>query len=263
MSKNPIITLTSDLGLSDFYVAAVKGAILKILPTAQIIDICHDVPKFNTLHAAYNIRNAFKQFPDGTVHIISVNSIEDEQTAHVALRKYNQFFIGADTGIFSLVFDEPADEIIQLSANEKKTSIFPLLESFIEPACNLATGKKLSSLGRKIDGFRKMLMPAPTINAHLIVGSIIYQDSFGNLITNIRRKHFEEIGKGLPFTIDLRSSRNSLHTIHKSYKDVGEGDPVAIFNYSGYLEIALNQASAVRLLGLKINDSIRIEFHAD
>jgi S-adenosyl-L-methionine hydrolase (adenosine-forming) len=261
LSKNPIITLTTDLGLSDYYVAAAKGAMLKLLQGLAIVDITHDVPKFDIMKAAFNLRSAYPHFPDGTVHIISLNALEDEQTRHVALLKNNQYFIGADNGIFSLIFDDPAEEIIQLKNKADQPVIFPLLQSFVEPACKIAQGQPLSKLGRKTDEFRKMLMPAATISEQLVRGSIIYQDSYGNLITNIRKKHFEDIGKGLPFTIDLRNSKHNLHKIHQTYHEVGEGDPVALFNYGGYLEIALNRASASRLLGLKVNDSIRIEFH--
>jgi S-adenosylmethionine hydrolase len=260
LTKKPIITLTTDLGLTDYYVAAAKGAILKMLPDVNIVDISHEIPKYDIMKAAFNLRNVYSHFPDGTVHVVSVSAIEDEQTRHVAIRMHNQYFIGADTGMFSLVFDDPAEEIVQLQGSSK-AAIFPLLQSFAAPACELASGKKLSAVGGKTEGFRKLLMPSATISDKLLRGSIIYQDSYGNLMTNIRKRHFDDIGKGLPFIIELRNSKYNLNKIHQSYNEVGEGDPVAIFNYSGHLEIALNRASAAKLLGLKVNDSIRIEFY--
>lgn len=261
LAKYPIITLTTDLGLSDFYVAAAKGAMVKRIPQIQIVDISHDIVKYDIMMAAFNLRHAYSHFPEGTVHIVSINDIEDEQTPHVAMKMHGHYFIGADSGLFSLVFDQEAEEIVQLNSSKNGSHLFPLLQSFVEPAALLLEGKKLASLGRKIHGFKKLLMPAATRGEGLIRGSFIYQDSYGNMVTNIRKPLFDEVGNGHPFTINLRNTKLNLNKMHNSYTDVGEGDLVAMFNHVGFLEIALNKTSAARLLGLKVSDSIRIEFH--
>ena len=106
-------------------------------------------------------------------------------------------------------------------------------------------------------------MHAAPIGTDHIRASIIYIDSYGNLITNVTRKLFDEVGKGFPFEILMRSSKHSINKLNRNYNEVGESDLLAIFGHSGYMEIALNRGSAAKLLGLKVNESIRIEFYAD
>lgn len=249
------------MGLSDYYVAAVKGAILSELPGATVVDVSHDIPQYDLLKAAYIVKNAFPNFPKGSIHIVAVNSLEDSETSHVALSHSGHYFIGADSGIFSLIFDEPADEIVQLNfGGARYVKTFPARELFASVACELAKKKSLADIGRKIDSFRKMLLPAASIGSNLIRGSVIYVDSYGNLVTNINRQMFDEIGNGHRFEISLRSTKYGITRISKNYNEVAPGEPVALFNYAGLLEIALNRGPAGKLLGFKVNDAIRIEF---
>ncbi|MEX1189459.1 MAG: SAM-dependent chlorinase/fluorinase [Bacteroidia bacterium] len=259
-----IITLTTDLGLSDYYVSAVKGSILRELPDANIIDITHDIPKFDRMKAGYMLRNAFRYFPKGTIHVIGVESLEDEQTPHIAIKAEGHYFIGADTGVFSLILKEEAQEVVQLNFSKKFAgSSFPMEQIFVPAACHLARGGTLQVIGRLIGGYRKMLMPAPTRGESHLGASIQFIDSYGNIITNITKNIFDEAGKGLPFEIILRSKVHSISRLAKNYNDVAEGELLALFNAEGHLEISLNRGSAAKLLGLKVNESLRVEFHAD
>lgn len=260
-----IITLTTDMGLSDYYVAAVKGALMRELPGVAIVDVCHDIPKFDLLKAAYNLKNAFRHFPEGTIHIVGVNALEDADSRYVALEVEGHWFVGTDNGIFSLLFDRPVKEIVQLNPGKNKKGLtFPVLELFVKAAVHLAKKGSLKEIGRPVQDIRKMLMPAASIGERLLRGSIIYVDSYGNLVTNITRELFDEVGNGHRFSIGLLSSKYSITEISHTYNyKVGEGDLLALFNYSGHLEIAMNKGSAGKLLGLKVNDQVRIEFNAD
>jgi len=259
-----IITLTTDLGLSDYYVSAVKGSILRELPDTNIVDITHDIPKFDRMKAGYMLRNAFRYFPKGSIHIIGVESLEDENTPHIAIKAEDHYFIGADTGVFSLVIKEEAQEIVQLNFSKKfEGSSFPLEQIFVPAACHIARGGTLQVIGRLIGGFKRMLMPAPTRGESHLGASIQFIDSYGNIITNITRDIFDSAGNGSAFEIVLRSRIHSINRISKNYNDAPEGELLALFNAEGHLEISLNKGSAAKLLGLKVNDSLRVEFYAN
>lgn len=258
-----IITLTTDLGLSDYYVAAVKGRILSELPDCSIIDITHDIPKWDRMKAGYLLRNAFKYFPKGTIHILGVESLEDENSPHIALFAEGHYFVGSDTGVFSLILKEEADEIVQLNFKKKNFGrSFPLEQVFAPAACHIARGGTLQVIGRVISGYKKMLMPAPTRGESHLGASIQFIDSYGNLITNITREIFEPLGKGSSFEIFLRSNNQNINRVSANYNEVAEGEFLAHFNAEDHLEISINKGSAAKLLGLKVNDNIRVEFYA-
>ncbi len=110
----PIITLTSDWGQRDYFLAAVKGKIMSLMPEVSIIDISHGISPFNLKQASFIIRNSYPHFPKGTVHMLSVLTEKTEKTPHLAVQYNGQFFIGADNGIFSLIFDKDPEKIIMI-----------------------------------------------------------------------------------------------------------------------------------------------------
>lgn len=259
-----IITLTTDLGTTDYYVAAVKGAILSQLRETQIVDITNEIPKFDLLKTAFVLARAWKHFPKGTIHLVGVESLETEDASLVALSAGGHFFIGADNGLLSIVLDVPVDEIVQLTIKKEYIiSTFPLLDVFVPAACHIARGGTLEVIGKKKSGLRQMIMQSPPIATDHIKANIIYIDSFGNLITNLSRKMFEENCQGKPFEITLHNKRYSIRKLSRSYTDAGETTLIALFGHSGFLEIALVRGSAARLLGLKVSESIRVVFYAD
>jgi S-adenosylmethionine hydrolase len=257
-----IITLTSDLGTTDYYLAAVKGAILSQNQDVQIIDLSHDIPKYDLIKTAFIVSNAWKHFPKGTIHIIGVESLESEDAALVAISAGGHYFVGADNGVFSLILNVVVDEIVQLRlGKDAPTPTFPMLDVFAPAACHIARGGTLEVIGRKRETLRQMLMQSPPIGSGHIKANIIYIDSFGNLITNLTREMFEEAGRGEPFEIQLKS-KDVITKITKNYIDQGPSSLIALFGHSGYLEIALVRGSAAKLLGLKVSDTIRVEFDA-
>ncbi|MCK9617859.1 MAG: SAM-dependent chlorinase/fluorinase [Lentimicrobiaceae bacterium] len=259
-----IITLTSDWGLNDHYVGAVKGNILKHMPDACIVDITHSVTPFDLSQAAFVIRNVYRDFPKGTVHIIGINTEESKKISHLVVKAEDQYFISADTGIFSLIFDKKPDLVIELRVfADTGFYTFSARDVFAKVAVHLASGKPAEELGFEIKDFSQELLPfKPVVLENSIIkGHIIYIDAYENLITNIGADLFRTVGQNSPFTIYLRNPSYTLTTIHETYDDVKkEGEMVALFNSGGYLEIALNKGNAAGLLGMEINDPVRIEF---
>ncbi|MCK4288291.1 MAG: SAM-dependent chlorinase/fluorinase [Bacteroidales bacterium] len=255
----PIITLTSDWGHSDHYIGAVKGSILSQLPDVKIIDISHQVAPFNIEQAAFILKNCYKNFPKGTIHIIGVNTEESDKNPHTVVFINDHYFIGTDNGIFSMIFDKPPKKIIELNImRDSDYFTFSTRDRFVKAAIHIAEGKKIEDLGVERKKVNEKILFKPAVEKNIIKGIIIYIDSFENVITNITEQLFKKIGKGRKFSVLFRGE--SINKIYKSYNDVPVGEIVAIFGSNGHLEIAINQGNASGLLGLGINDTVMIEF---
>ncbi|MFN2424652.1 MAG: S-adenosyl-l-methionine hydroxide adenosyltransferase family protein [Cryomorphaceae bacterium] len=262
-----ILTLTTDLGTRDYYSAVVKAAALSQISEVQIVDITHEVPPFNISEAAFMLRNVWRDFPEGTIHLIGVDTRWSKATPYAVVKKDGHYFIGTDNGIFSLLFDsEEGAEVYSLTMAGDEMPGFPTKTIFVPIAAAIAAGKTLSELGEQMAGY--MVRPAvqPVVEYDNIRGSVIYVDGYGNVITNITRKLFEKHIGSRPFNIVLRRGDRDLGQISRTYDEVQEGEKVAIFSSGGHLEIAINRGTegsgggASSLLGLRRNDVVRIEF---
>jgi len=254
-----IITLISDLGIKDYYVSAVKGAILSQYSEASIVDITHLIPSFNIQEAAYVLRNAYSNFPEGTVHIIGVNTEATSQTPHIALQVSGHYFIGADNGIFSLMFDKIPDKIVALNiATDNSSPNFPIRDTFAKAACHLARGGTLELIGTLKKEVNQRIMYRPVTAGDSIKGGIIYIDSYSNVVTNITNDLIKDIGKGRQFLIQFGS--HEISKLSKTYNDVVEGEILTLFNAAGNLEIAMNRGKASQLLNLHFGDTITLQF---
>jgi S-adenosylmethionine hydrolase len=255
----PIITLTSDWGTTDQYLAAVKGEILSLMPEATIVDISHNIKPFNLRQTSYIIRNTYKHFPKGTIHLVSVNSGETGKYRYTVVKYDGHYFIGTDNGLFSLVFDQPPEQIIELGGDDKEVvKTFAALHVFVPAAIDLASGKKPESLGEPKSELAQQLHFKPVATEDSIRGIVIYVDNYENVITNITKETFDQARNGRKFTIECRSEQ--VHQILQGYQDVPVGEVVALFNQAGHLEIAINQGNASSLLGLYIDAPVSIQF---
>ena len=254
----PTITLISDWQNDDYYISSVKGRILGEIPGAGIVDITHRIQHFSIAQAAFILRSSYRSFPDGTVHIIGVNSEANEKHPYVAVRYRNHFFICADNGIFGLMFEDEPEEIIIL--NEKEISSFPELSLFVPAAAHICAGKPLFELGRKTDHLNRPTHLLPAFDNNSINGSVVYIDSYNNIITNITRELFEKVAKGRYFEIYPQSNHYKITRINKRYNETTPGEILALFNSLGLLEIAMNQGNIAELLSLNISSTIRIKF---
>lgn len=254
-----IISLTSDWGLDDHYSAAVKGAIISRLPDIKIYDITHNINKFSLSETAFIIRNAYHNFPKGSIHIIGVNSESSVETPHTVVFYDGHYFIGSDNGIFSLICDKEPENIVEINVMQDSDFFtFPSRDVFAKVACMIAEGLALEKIGYKREALTKLNTYLPVAEENSIRGIIVYFDSYDNAFTNISQQIFKETGKGRKFRIFLKSEE--ISSICKSYSDVANGEIIALFSTTMLLEIAINKGSAKNLLGLNIYDQVRIEF---
>lgn len=257
-----IITLLSDWGTKDPYLAAVKGRIVSQVPESVIVDLSHEVSPFDITQASFILRQAYSNFPKGTIHIIGINTVASIETPHTVLKFDGQYFIGADNGIFNLILDgEKPEEIIELDVMQDSPFFtFSTRDLFVKAAAHLAEGKPLSGLGTPKEEINQRFSFMPVVEGNVLKGKVIYIDNYENLITNISATRFQEFGNGDAFRIDLRGSQYKLNRLYTSYTDVSEGEPVALFGTHGFLEIAICMGTASSLLGIDIDDMVRVEF---
>jgi len=275
-----LITLTTDFGTKDHFVGAVKGAILSELSDAKIIDITHEISPFNIAETAYILTNSYKSFPDKTIHIVGVDSELSADNKHIALELDNHYFVCPDNGIISMIASEiKPTKIVEINIHDRIESSFPVLDVFVQVACFIARGGNLTVIGKEIQTFKKMIEIQPKVNEaqNQIIGGVLYIDNYGNVVSNISEKMFQEIGKGRRFRASAR--RYSFTKIYTKYNEVAgesdhdnkqyDGSKLAIFNAAGYLEIAIYRSNldtvggASTLLGLGYRDSITIDFIND
>lgn len=273
-----IITLTTDFGEKDHFAGAIKGAIYSELPDVNIVDISHSVAPFNIPEAAYIIQNAYNSFPKGTIHIIGIDSELNPENKHIAVKLDDHYFICANNGIMSMICTEiSADKIVEINIHDKITTSFPVLDVFVKVACHIARGGTLEVIGKVIDHIKPISNLKPQVNDEQdkIIGSIIYIDHYGNVVTNIKRSFFESVQKGRAFEISVRSEKFKI--IHDNYSDVvnfdlphdkrhDDGKGLVVFNSSNYMEIAVYKSnsstvgSASTLMGLDLRDTVTVNF---
>ncbi|WP_431158017.1 SAM hydrolase/SAM-dependent halogenase family protein [Winogradskyella poriferorum] len=274
-----IITLTTDFGEKDHFAGAIKGAIYSELSDTRIVDISHSVSPFNISEAAYIILNAYSSFPKGTIHIIGIDSELSPENKHIAIKLDDHYFICANNGIMSMICSEIAPEkIVEINIHDKIETNFPVLDIFVKVACHIARGGTLEVIGKVINNIKpiKNLVPFVNDEKNQIIGSVIYIDNYGNVVTNIKRKFFEGVQKTRSYEISARNHK--FNKIYSKYSDIvnfeieeskrnDEGKGMVVFNSSDYLEIAVYKSncstvgSASTLMGLKTMDTVTINFN--
>jgi S-adenosylmethionine hydrolase len=272
-----IITLTTDYGLKDHFVGALKGKILSEYSEAAIIDISHDVDPFNTVEASYIIGASYASFPKGSVHLIGVDMEFNKENQHIVMQWNDHYFIAADNGILSMLSQKIVPQkIVTINIHDRLPSDATDLDVFVKVACHIAKGGLLNVIGKEIKSIKQVtdLQAVISDDGNSLKGHVIYIDHFGNVITNISKKYFIEVAKGRPYEIILKTK--NIKTILPNYSAIAssekypiksyEGEKLAIFNEAGFLEIAIFRSnpskvgSANSLLGLNYRDVVNIVF---
>tara|TARA_Y100000590_G_scaffold131624_1_gene150391 strand:- start:1273 stop:2100 length:828 start_codon:yes stop_codon:yes gene_type:complete len=273
-----IITLTTDYGNKDYSVSELKAKIYNEISDVRIVDVSHNISPFNLTEAAYIIKSAYRHFPKDSIHIIGIESELTPENAHLAMKFNNNYFIGADNGIFSMIIDDfKADSIVEINIHKNYNNTISANDVFVKVATHISRDGKLEVIGKKINSIKEIkdIKPVISIDNNQIIGSIIYIDNYGNVVTNITEKIFTEISKSRPFTIYARNVK--FDKIFNSYSDAidysvpkekreEDGKKIALFNNLGYLELSIYKSnpstvgSASTLFGLGYRDQISIHF---
>ena len=273
----PIITLLTDFGLKDPTVGSLKGKILTVNNSATIVDISHQITPFNFMEAGYASQSAYASFPKGTIHIIGVNAEREGAINHLVMEWENQFFICADNGVLNtLVALKKPSQLYKINIHNRLNENATDLDLFVTVANHIASDGKLNFVGEPISDLLPQMELSLQVNEEKtkIKGHVVYIDHFGNAVTNISKKVFTETTRGRKFEIQF--NKRAIRKIHSNYSDFPvtdkmplknfEGNPLALFNEQGFLEIAIFKGttdsfgSANSLLGLRFRDTVMIQF---
>lgn len=256
-----IITLTSDWGLSDYYVPAVKGALYAALPNVNVVDISHNIESFDIRSAAFIVKNCYRSFPEGTIHILAVETEESISNPHAVVKLNGHYFVGTDNDIFSLIVEQDDYEAVMIDVMQDTDYFtFSARDRFVKVAVMLAKGEEMSKIGSPYT-IKEKLAFQPAFSTNSIRGIVIFVDAYENLVTNVTKSLFEKVRAGRDFSIKLCCGLYSITKISKSYMEVSEPDIVALFGTHGFLEIAINHGKASSLLGIERDSAVDIYFY--
>ena len=262
----PFITLTTDFGLKDSYVASMKGVICSINPQAGIVDICHTIEPQNIRQAAFIFSIAYEYFPPNSIHLVIVDPGVGSDRRKIVLKTPRAYFVGPDNGVFSYVIDNYSPEFLpgtylvrpgkQIEAyvitnskywREPVSNTFHGRDIFAPVGAALSLGVKVSDLGDRVDTVVAFPIPRPKLQKHLITGNILHIDNFGNLITNISNEDIKNFLKQSKPIIQIGDFE--IKRLDHIYSDVEKGEPLALIDSSNLLEIAVNLGRAAEYVG--------------
>ncbi|CAN5324982.1 SAM-dependent chlorinase/fluorinase [soil metagenome] len=253
-----IVTLLTDSGESDHYVAAIKAKVLSTNPGLTIIDISNKINACDIAHGAFVLKSVFRDFPKGTVHIVAVDAAGNRGDAFFAMGLEDHFFVGVDNGLMGLVSDKNQQSLIELNTISPVFTTFPEKDILAPAAARLASGVSISTLGKSLATFKKMTDRHVKATKKQILGHVIRVDNFGNLITNIEKETFEILSKGKVYTISFGGEK--MRRVHTNYYQAEQGDCFVLFNGLGLLEIGIYKGNANELLGLSYDSPVNIIF---
>jgi len=251
----PLITLTTEWRPDDIFHGIIKGKLCTLCPGATIIDNATSVPALNISHASFVIRNTYNNYPPGTIHIICVYSEAAKGQDYLVVKARGHYFIGTDNGIFNLILNSEPDEVIRLTCKNSDNE----LDVFARAAADIIAGKKLTEIGNPDKNITERVPLRATIEKDVIIGSIIFIDSYGNAISNITREIFLRVFEGKKYRILIQSNKNHTEQLMQKYSDVPVGELLARFNSLDLLEIAINGANVSELLSLSVGTTVRID----
>jgi S-adenosylmethionine hydrolase len=259
--RKPIITLLTDFGIKDPYVASMKGVILNINPQCTLIDITHHVNPHDIQEGAFLLAKTYSYFPKGTIHLAVVDPGVGGARKPILLVTQNYLFVGPDNGLFTLVTKrERVKQVIDLT-NKKYflpqiSTTFHGRDIFAPVAAYLSLGTPPSNFGEKLDHWVKLDLKEPVLRGKKLFGEILLIDHVGNLISNIDQARFTNFAKRYPFVI--RIGEKAISNIKKGYWEGKKQETIALFGSGGFLEISINEGNAQIVLKVKKGDPITI-----
>lgn len=259
--KNSIITLLTDFGTKDPYVASMKGVILTINPRCIVIDITHQVNRHDVHEGAFILANTYSYFPGGTIHLSVVDPEVGGTRKPILLVTQNHIFVGPDNGLFTLIAQrEKVRQVVVLTEKKyflpKVSKTFHGRDLFAPVAAHLSLGIRPDAFGHRIDSIKELGFQKPIPKNGKLSGEILNIDTFGNLVSNIDEETLFRFTKKQPFVI--RAGRKIIRGLKKGYWEGKKGELIALVGSGGFLEISLREGSAQKMLRSKRGDPIQI-----
>jgi S-adenosylmethionine hydrolase len=268
MRRIPVITLLTDFGLQDEYVGVMKGVILSVNRDVHLVDITHNITRYDVRQAALAINASFRYFPKGSIHVIVVDPGVGGERKIICLKQEGHFFVAPDNGVLTMVIQDKKVEKICAITNHKYflkpvSDTFHGRDIFAPVAAHLSKGIDILGFGEEVplEQVSRLEIPAPFVSAgDELVGAVISIDLFGNLVTNISQATFKRFQDDVRSTqVVVRLGRFKIDGVSKSYGHVKAGAPVAIFGSRKLLEISLNQGDARAYFKARIGQTVRVK----
>lgn len=253
-----IVTLISDWYQNDNYVGMLKGLILSACPGYSLVDVSHNVPQYSIDKAAYQLKYSYSFFPRETIHLVMVNSEPVAKPQFLVFEKNEHTFIVPDNGIVSLLFEDPPATVF--AVKYEVTDSFSSLRCVVGILSDISQNIPFEKFAEATSAYETKTLLMPTWEDNLIVGNIIYIDSYYNAISNISRELFDRIGKGRPYELILQSNHNRVTELSVNYNRVSPGELLALFNSAQLLEFAIRNGFAAQLLNLSIGSEVKVKF---
>lgn len=248
-----LITVTSDFGYQDYYLALFKGKLHHAISSLQIIDVSHNTLPFHKQSATFQLKNVWKTFPKQTIHILRANETESKE--YLITSRENHLFIVPNNGVISLLFEDMPSDTYKVDYTQYGSRN----DCLSQIAKQLVAQESLSALGEHCASPFQLLAHAPTISQSILRGVFQHIDHYGNLISNLTRDLFEKQCLQRDYAVHVRGIRNA-RKILTHFSEVDPGDIIIRFNSEDLLMIAIHQGNAHELLGLSMNDVIDIRF---
>jgi S-adenosylmethionine hydrolase len=247
----PLITLLTDFGMADSYVAEMKGVLLSRAPSAVLVDVSHGVRPGDIRSAAYILGRTWHRYPPGTVHLVVVDPGVGSNRAPLALSAHGHGFVGPDNGVFTPVLHDAEVEAVVLPTPESAAPTFHGRDLFAPAAAALAAGARLTSLGERFGEIpERLAYTLPHHEGKTLVGEVVYVDRFGSLITNLTAELVPDYA-----TIEVEDL--DLGPLKRTFDDVPTGGLLAYIGSGGAIEIAVRNGSAARRLGVGVGGRVR------
>lgn len=261
--KSSIITLTTDFGTRDGFVGAMKGRILSLFPSATIVDITHDIQPFSVIEAAFTLLNFFSYYPENTIHVVVVDPGVGSNRRELIVKIAGRYIICPDNGLLSLlVQDFDLEQTYVIRRNWQEWVIAPTFHGrdiFAPAAAMLARGESIDSIADLSDQQPVLYSwPVKLVGKNQIILTILHIDRFGNIITNLTRKQWDQLNHGKQPKLKLK--KGFIYGIHRTFSEVQNGQLLMFWDSSGYLAIGRNQGNAAALTGLHLLDEVVLEY---
>jgi S-adenosyl-L-methionine hydrolase (adenosine-forming) len=256
-TRMPTVTLITDFGTRDYFVASMKGVMMSISPQVQIIDISHEVAPQDIVEAAFLLRSCFHYFPPRTVHVVVVDPTVGSSRKPLMVASENHYFVAPDNGVLSLIEEvEAISTVVEITAEHyilpNPSNTFHGRDVFAPAAAWLTKGTDILNFGPEMDTFNKLPLPKPKmVGDSMLKGMVIHVDRFGNLITNISKEEFDTVRARVPGdSCRIVLGKQEIAGLKQFYAEGQKGELIALFGSSGLLEVSQSQGSAARALAL-------------